>query len=318
LEAVTVNINPPISLTDAIQCLPPECKWAVQQFHSSDNGIRIAQAIQNGTAIALSDGSFKDGFGTSAIIIEASDPGDNIIAVNVVPGCKDTQSSFRSKLSGIFGQVIMINTICQLYGITHGSITCGCDGEDALRQSFSPYHTASTKGSQFDLLSAIQTAIKSSPITWKFQHVKGHQDKDADATLDRWAILNIQMDSLAKMYWMEMFHQAPQSTSFITGEYWPVFIQGHKIHSSLQTSLYSSIYQQKMASHWEKKNRFTKDQFMQINWDACEMAMRRLKISRRHWIVKHSEGMCGVGKWLLIWKDRDTDACPLCSAPEDA
>lgn len=57
---------------------------------------------------------------------------------------------------------------------------------------------------------------------------------------------------------------------------------------------------------------------MQINWDACEMAMRRLKISRRHWIVKHSEGMCGVGKWLLIWKDRDTDACPLCSAPEDA
>jgi hypothetical protein len=28
--------------------------------------------------------------------------------------------------------------------------------------------------------------------------------------------------------------------------------------------------------------------------------------------------MCGVGKWLLIWKDRDTDACPLCSAPEDA
>jgi hypothetical protein len=28
--------------------------------------------------------------------------------------------------------------------------------------------------------------------------------------------------------------------------------------------------------------------------------------------------MCGVGKWLLIWKDKDTDACPLCSALEDA
>jgi hypothetical protein len=28
--------------------------------------------------------------------------------------------------------------------------------------------------------------------------------------------------------------------------------------------------------------------------------------------------MCGVGKWLLIWKDRDTDVCPLCSALEDA
>jgi hypothetical protein len=30
------------------------------------------------------------------------------------------------------------------------------------------------------------------------------------------------------------------------------------------------------------------------------------------------EGMCGVGKWLLKWQDRDTDECPHCSAPEDA
>jgi hypothetical protein len=57
---------------------------------------------------------------------------------------------------------------------------------------------------------------------------------------------------------------------------------------------------------------------MWINWDACAGAMRRLKISRCNWIVKHTEGMCGVGKWLLIWKDSDTDACPLCSDLEDA
>ena len=30
------------------------------------------------------------------------------------------------------------------------------------------------------------------------------------------------------------------------------------------------------------------------------------------------EGMCGVGKWLLKWQDRDTNECPRCSAPEDA
>jgi hypothetical protein len=46
--------------------------------------------------------------------------------------------------------------------------------------------------------------------------------------------------------------------------------------------------------------------------------MRRLKISRRNWVVKHTEGMCGVGKWLFIWEDSETDACPLCAAPEDA
>ena len=40
------------------------------------------------------------------------------------------------------------------------------------------------KGSQFDLLSAIGAAIQSSPITWKFHHVKGHQDEEVDAILD--------------------------------------------------------------------------------------------------------------------------------------
>jgi hypothetical protein len=278
-DATPATTNPPTSLCEAIKRLPPECRWAVQRFNSSDNGLCIAQAIQNGTAIALSDGSFKDGFGTSAIIIEATDPGDNIIAVNVVPGHRDTQSSYCSELAGIFGQVIMINTICNLHGITQGSIVSGCDGEEALRKSFSPHDEASMKGSQFDLLSTICAAIKSSPITWTFRHVKGHQDEEADAILDRWAILNIQMDSLAKMYWMEKSHQAHNPNALITGEYWPVFTQGQKIHSSLRTSLYKAIYQQKMATHWEKKDRFTREQFMQVNWEACEEAMRRLKIS---------------------------------------
>ena len=89
-----INVNPPTSLHEVIKRLPPECHWAVQRFDSSDNGLRIAQAIQNGTAITLSDGSFMDGFGTSAIIIEATDPGDKIIAVNISPGPSDTHSSY--------------------------------------------------------------------------------------------------------------------------------------------------------------------------------------------------------------------------------
>jgi hypothetical protein len=50
----------PATLLDAIAQLPPESRWAVEQFDARDNGLRFAQAIQNGTAIALSDGSFKD------------------------------------------------------------------------------------------------------------------------------------------------------------------------------------------------------------------------------------------------------------------
>jgi hypothetical protein len=39
----------------------------------TDEGKAIAQAIKKGTAIAVSDGSYKDGKGTAAFILETSD-----------------------------------------------------------------------------------------------------------------------------------------------------------------------------------------------------------------------------------------------------
>jgi hypothetical protein len=83
----------------------------------------VAPAIRDGTAIAISDGSFKDGFGTSALVIEASDSTDNIIAVNVVPGNLADQGSYRSELAGIFGQITLVNTLCNVHGITQGPLS---------------------------------------------------------------------------------------------------------------------------------------------------------------------------------------------------
>jgi hypothetical protein len=227
----------------------------------------------------------------SALVIEAEDSDDNIIAVNVVPGNTGDQGSYRSELAGIFGQVIMVNTICKAHGITQGEIECGFDGEGAINKVFSEEEDAYTDGSQFDLLSATRAAIKASPIHWKFRHVKGHQDDIRDAILDRWALLNIEMDSLAKMHRLEKSGQRQPLNSTITGEYWPVFIKGRKLHSNLRNTLYEEIYREKMAVHWDEKDRMGHDRSMRVNWEACEAAIKRLKIARRHWIAKHTEGM---------------------------
>jgi hypothetical protein len=215
---------------------------------------------------------------------------------------------------------VLVNVICSLHQITTGSIECGCDGKVALDKLSDPDEEADTAGQHFDLLSATRAALRASPIQWTFRHVKGHQDEDPEAVLDRWAFLNIQMDNLAKSYWQEQLHSAASTTTqALAGEYWPVFLNGRKVHSSLTKSIYEEIYRNKLAIHWEKHERFTQEQCRRINWDACEQAMRRLKITRRHWVSKHTEGMCGVGKWLMKWKERDTDACPRCNSPaEDA
>jgi hypothetical protein len=113
-----------------------------------------------------------------------------------------------------------------------------------------------------------------------------------------------------------IYHHPRNDT--LLGEFWPIFINGQKIHSYLQSSLYEEIYRSKMSLHWERKQRMTTERSILVNWPACASAMQRLKISRRHWIAKHSEGMCGVGKWLVIWKEREHPDCPRCSAFEDA
>lgn len=46
-------------------------------------------------------------------------------------------------------------------------------------------------------------------------------------------------------------------------------------------------------------------------WQWCDSK------SHQHWIMKHAEGICGIRKWLFIWKDRNTDECPLFSTAED-
>jgi hypothetical protein len=186
LEAPTPPVHSPSSmLAEYIKALPPSLRWAVRSFDSTDNGEKVAHALQMGTAVALSDGSFKDQFGMAAIVIEAANSLHNIITVNVVPGHPDVQSPFCSELAGLFGQVILVNTICAAYNDTSsGSIESGCDGKAALEQLSLFDEQVDTNGQQFDLISAIRLALRQSPITWSIRHVKGHQDEDLEIKLD--------------------------------------------------------------------------------------------------------------------------------------
>jgi hypothetical protein len=252
------------------------------------------------------------------MVMKVEDATHNIIAVNVVPGHSDSQGSYRSELAGLYGIVTLVNVICALHKIQHGSIKCGCDGKNVLDKLSNPEEDANLAGQQFNLLSATKSVLLTSPIKWNFRHVKGHQDDDPDAILDRWAHLNIQMDNLAKSVWQEQFSMVQPSLQLIDGEYWPVFINGRKIHSNLRTTIDDDIYQKKLEIHWEKNDRMRLEQFHLINWEACAHAMKCLRISRRHWVEKHSKGMCGIGRWMLKWKEQDTDECPRCQAPEDA
>jgi hypothetical protein len=73
-----------------------------------------------------------------------------------------------------------------------------------------------------------------------------------------------------------------------------------------------------IIDYWVKKNKFPSNQVEHIHWEALGKAMSESKLARRTFITKHATGMCGVGKFMKRWGERDTDACPRCGEPEDA
>jgi hypothetical protein len=116
------------------------------------------------------------------------------MCVLAVPGAPEDQSSYRSELAGLYGIAMMVQVICEHFGITSGGIEVGCDGQIAIQRVFGegPHFNPAIKDADYDILK------------WTWRHVAGHQDDDGIKELDRWAMLNIEMDNLAKVYWKDM------------------------------------------------------------------------------------------------------------------
>jgi hypothetical protein len=125
-----------LSLAEALSSRPTSFRWAVSQMTVDDNGAAIAQAILTGQAIAVSDGAFKDSRGTAAFIIEGASRLGRLVGVNIVPGEDESQTAYRSELTGIVGILETLNGICVVHDIKEGSVKIGLDGDQARKEAF--------------------------------------------------------------------------------------------------------------------------------------------------------------------------------------
>ena len=95
-----------------------------------DNGEEFAALIRRGEAKAICDGSYKQGYSSSAFLTMNT---NSIHVSNIVPGRKQDQSSYRGELGGIYGLVVMTKAVCKKHDVMEGAITIGCDNEDSIK-----------------------------------------------------------------------------------------------------------------------------------------------------------------------------------------
>ena len=94
----------------------------------------------------------------------------------------------------------LAENICNQFHIRSGSLLLACDNE-AAGYSITQTNFPTPRQNDFDLLQAISRTKRSLPILLSYKHVEGHQStKYPGQTLDKWASLNEEMDSLAKAH----------------------------------------------------------------------------------------------------------------------
>ena len=292
--------------------LPEGLRWAIGQIALPDNLMNVVQAIQQELAVGISDGSYKEPFGTSAFTMGSEI--SKLIAVNMVPGDYRYHSAYRAELSGVAGILTCTLLLCETFQINHGKITIGFDGKSAMDRL---NHSDSdvSRVTDFDLLKLIRHLIDVLPIRIEWHWVEGHQDDHKPwEELDHWAQHNILMDNLAKSYWVYCNRTSKRPfRKKLEGEGCALFWNQRKLSHFNITEIYDEYYGDVTGDYWINKRKQLKDTTIHtIDWSMLQKATHQLPFQRRLWLSQHLVGMMGVNKWLHRWKREPSDLCPIC------
>ena len=284
-----------------------------------DNCQAISIAIKNGTARAISDGSYDPltQKGTSSLTIVADKNDKNPLeGDNWVPGTPTDQSAYRSELAGITGILSAVAIIIQHYDITEGSITIALDGSSALDQA-SADNPLKIDQPDFDILQDIRARLHLLPIKVEWRWVEGHQDEKGKM-MDWWALQNQKVDRNAKAFLQKCKQNKRQHRPVrLLHEKWALYIKGVKQSKIDKNSLYASLFAPRTLSYWENHHDIKIDPYATVDWEASRLALAKLPQGYKRWLVKQLSGHIGVGHMLKKRKWQDHSRCPLCNTENE-
>ena len=195
------------------------------------NELWITDGLQNGSLLAVCDGSYKPKLcanGISAAFIIESPEGQSPLKGTVATS-GISADPYRGELLGIYATLSAISFV-ERYNtsFTNGKIKIGCDNEMAGWIAGNTSPTAPSKSKHIDLIKAIKGLRESLSTETSFYHLYGHQDKHTPFQhLPRDAQLNILVDSAAQLAFEHAHeHASFRQTAKFSHEGWTVDIGG--------------------------------------------------------------------------------------------
>lgn len=307
----------PQSIHEVIDRLSAHWPLNISNFTHSQE---VATSIRNGTATAVSDGSYMAAvnpeLGTASWIIE-SDTGLSVNGVVQTSGMPKEVNAYRSELQGIHANMMALKAICEFHGIEEGKATVCCDNEKGIYLADCKWVHLALRTKHADLIQAIRRLAANLPIEIEFRHVGGHQDKHKDFhELSRPSQLNVMMDHEAKRYLRHLLDMEyrPSVPTAIHGEGWRCTIDGSKATSCPGEAIRTAVYSDEICTHLHKHKGLSPEKFPCIDWEANGDALSSAPTLFSLWLTKHVSGCCGIGKMMHRWKFWDDPKCHSCDA----
>jgi hypothetical protein len=108
--------------------LPTVTQWWYQTTATPANHTQILQGILAGTALWVTDGSYKDPYGSAAFtLLPHLDATEGITLVNQTPGRDNEMDAYRAEVCGIYGCLAFTNELLSQHQVSSGSITMACN-----------------------------------------------------------------------------------------------------------------------------------------------------------------------------------------------
>ena len=275
----------------------------------------LIDAIQRGTAVAVTDGSYKDDMGTAAFTFRDSiDGAREITMVHMTPGYTQDMTPYRAEMGGLFGIAAFLGRLHEGHHIPNGQITVACDCRSALDKVMLPQFPH-PKNPNFDILAEIYNLRHDTNIQWLPKWVKGHQDDHRrQAELDPWARINIEMDTLAKMHWEKLNNRRPAPFSLhTTTGVWSIWSKRQRITSWDKDTVDQLYFNNAARTYWDQKVH----NLEAFDFEAMQLAYKSLSLYYQLRAPKWISRRLPVGARISTWSPNYTSQCPRCGTESE-
>ena len=293
--------------------------WNSQRLRSSPTLLRLREALIDGSARIVSDGSYyhNNGDAGAGWIISTQNCEEFICGGGAVPGDPTEGDSYRSEVTGLIGGSAALAALLQHLPNHATTYVVGCDNIAASDLLHKLHYTLKAKWNHSDLTSLLIDIWRSMPAAPIPTHIKGHQD-DHYGPHTALETMNIHMDKLAKAC-ARSFHPIPNpGNKWRSRGFGQVFLNKSLVEGKLKSALYTALCHQDYTSYLEDKWLLPSTTLRHVHWKSFGRARKAAPHNIRVFISKWLVGQLPTGARMTARKHRLRSNCPHCGRHEDA